>query len=279
MFIIAGSRITPATRVVQRGRERVRVVERHDPRVLGGAGREAEPVGDRVRVRAVAHLGRRRLDGDHHGVVVAVVGALDLHDHVAAGEPAREVDRVHRGLGAGVREAPVREAPAAAQLLGDDDRALGRRGEVRALVHPRLHGGGDDRVRVTDAHDAEAVVEVGVLVAVHVPHLRAGPALEVDGPRVGLLELRRHAAGHHGAGAGEVLTRANGALAQARTFALHQRGDAGSIDVLGGRQGCGHARAPPSRVTWKAGHRARPPSSERTAREAPIRYGYPASFV
>ena len=52
---------------------------------------------------------------------------------------------VHRGLGAGVREAPVREPPAAAQLLGDDDRALGRRGEVRALVHPRLHGGGDRR--------------------------------------------------------------------------------------------------------------------------------------
>ena len=67
------------------------------------------------------------------------------------------------------------QAPAAAQLLGDDDRALGGRGEVRALVHPRLHGGGDGRVGVPDAHHAEAVVEVHVLVAVDVPDVRPDP--------------------------------------------------------------------------------------------------------
>ena len=198
MFIIAGSRIRPATSPssAERALERLGVVERDDARGLGGAGRVAEAVGDRGGVLAVAHLVRRRLDRDHHGVVVAVVGALDLDDHVAPGEAAREVDGVHRRLGAGVGEAPVGEAPAAAQLLGDDDRALGRRREVRALVHLRLDGGGDDRVGVADAHDAEAVVEVEVLVAVDVPHLRAAAALDVGRPRVVALERRRNAARH-----------------------------------------------------------------------------------
>ena len=186
---------------------------------------------------AVAHLVRRRLDRDHHGVVVAVVGALDLHDHVAAGEAAREVDGVHRRLGAGVGEAPVGEAPAAAQLLRHHDRALGRRGEVRALVHLRLDRGGDRRVRVADAHHAEAVVEVEVLVAVDVPHLRADAALDVGRPRVVALERGRHAAGHDVVRALEVLARAPRPFDQPRLLALGEGGDVGV-----GRRGQGHGR-------------------------------------
>jgi hypothetical protein len=60
-------------------------------------------------------------------------------------------------------------------------------------VHAGLDGAGDDGIRVADAHDPEAVVEVEVLVAVDVPHPRAPAAVHVDGPRVGLLELGRHA--------------------------------------------------------------------------------------
>ncbi len=53
MFIIAGSMITPATRPSWSAASSAsRVVERHDPRVLGGAGGVAEAVGDRVRVLA-----------------------------------------------------------------------------------------------------------------------------------------------------------------------------------------------------------------------------------
>ena len=129
----------------------------------------AAAVGDADRVIAGSERLQRRVDGDHHRVVVAVVGALDLEDRVAAGRAAGEVDRVHRRLGAGVVEAPLRQAEAAGQLLGDRDRAVGGGGEVGAFVDPRLDRGADDRVGVADAHHAEAVVEVDVLVAVDVP--------------------------------------------------------------------------------------------------------------
>ena len=83
------------------------------------------------------------------------------------------MDGVHGRLGAGVREAPLGQPEAPPQLLGDDDRALGRGGEVRAARRAGRDRGDDRRVGVADAHDAEAVVEVDVLVAVHVPHARA----------------------------------------------------------------------------------------------------------
>jgi hypothetical protein len=112
----------------------------------------------------------------------------------------------------------------------DRDRALGRRGEVGALVHARLDGGGDRRVGVADAHDAEAVVEVEVLVAVDVPDLRAGAALDVDGPRIVLLELARHAARHDAARPLEVLARAGGPLSIHGAHLLREGGDAVAID-------------------------------------------------
>ena len=172
---------------------------------------------------------------------MAVVGALDLQQQVAARGAAGEVDAVERRLGAGVGEAPVREAEAVAQRLGDDDRALGGGGEVRALVHARLHGGGDGRVGVADAHDAEAVVEVDVLVAVDVPDLRADAALEVDGPGLARLERRRNAAGHDQAGALVVLLRAARAREEALALTLGELGDPASIDVCDVLRLDGHA--------------------------------------
>ena len=106
--------------------ERVGVVERHRAGELGQRPRVAGAVGHRDRVVAIAERLERRVDGDHHRVVVAVIGALDLEDHVAAGDPAREVDGVHRRLGARVREPPLRQPEAVGELLGDDDRAVGR---------------------------------------------------------------------------------------------------------------------------------------------------------
>ena len=61
------------------------------------------------------------------------------------------------------------------QLLGDDDRAVGRGGEMGTEIDPRLDRGADRRVGVADAHDAEPVVEVDVLVAVDVPDLVPWP--------------------------------------------------------------------------------------------------------
>ena len=117
-------------------------------------------------IMALTERLQRRIDRDHHRVVVAVVGALDLEDHVAAGGAAGEVDGVHRRLGSRVGEAPLGQPEAPGQLLGDRDRAGG--GEVGALVNAALDSGADGRVRMPDTHHPKAVVEVDVLVAVDI---------------------------------------------------------------------------------------------------------------
>ena len=89
-----------------------------------------------ARSNAVADLVVGDADRDHHVVVVAVVGAEDLHDRVAAGRSAGDPDRVHRRLGARVDVAPLRQPPAPRQLLADDDGVLRRRREVGAELDP-----------------------------------------------------------------------------------------------------------------------------------------------
>ena len=166
---------------------RARVVERHGDREVDDGLRDARAVRQRREVLVVADLVVLDADRDHHAVVVAVVGAEDLHDRLAAGRAAGDADRVHRGLGARVGEAPLGQPPAAGKLVADDDRVLGRRREVRAGGVALLDRGTDRRVGVALDHRAEAVVEVPHLVAVHIPHARAGAALEVDRPGVAQL--------------------------------------------------------------------------------------------
>ena len=131
-------------------------------------------IGVRRGLLAPAHDVGVRHDREHHRVVVAVVRALDLHDVVAAGRGARDPDRAHRRLGAGVREphlsrgrsagtAPRRTAPSSS--VGAAKCVPVRRGALDRLD--------DLRVRVADDHRAEAAVDVDVLVAVDVPDLRA----------------------------------------------------------------------------------------------------------
>ena len=163
--------------------------------------RDARAVGQRGEVVAVADLVVLDADRDHHRVVVAVVGAEDLHHGVAAGVGARDADRVHRRLGAGVRVAPARHAGSGARAPRRPRRVLGRRGEVRARAVALVDRAADRRVRVALDHRAEAVVEVEHLVAVDVPDARAVAALEVDRPRVAHLVGRGDAAAEHVAGA------------------------------------------------------------------------------
>jgi hypothetical protein len=92
---------------------RAGVVERHGDRHVDDGLRDARAVGERGEVLVVADLVVLHPDRDHHGVVVAVVGAEDLHHGVAARVGARDPDRVHRGLRAGVRVAPAVQPPAA----------------------------------------------------------------------------------------------------------------------------------------------------------------------
>ena len=55
------------------------------------------------------------------------------------------------------------------ELAGDEDRVVGRLGEVRALRDATLHGLDDRGIGVTGDHHAVATVQVDVLGAVDVP--------------------------------------------------------------------------------------------------------------
>ena len=209
---------------------RLGVVEVHGEDVVDRRLRDAAAVGQRDRVVVVADLVVLDADRDHHRVVVAVVGAEDLQHVVAAGERAGDADRVHRRLRAGVRVAPLRQPPAAGELVADDDRVLGRRREVRAQPVALADRLADRRMRVALDHRAEAVVEVPHLVAVDVPDLRAGAALEVDRPRLAHLVAGGHAGGEVLVGAREGLAAALGRLVEALGLALGQLGDACAVD-------------------------------------------------
>ena len=119
---------------------------------------------------------------------MTVIRGLDLDDPLATGEAARQTDRVQRRLRAAVGESPLRLLEPARELGGDDDVLRDRLREVRATVHLRLHGRNDRGVRVPDDHDAEAVVEIDVLVAVDVPDTAALAVVDEDRLRRRVLE-------------------------------------------------------------------------------------------
>ena len=244
-----------ALEAVEHPLQRLRVVERDRARQVGDRARVAGAVRDAERVVAVAERLERRIHGDHHGVVVAVVGALDLEDHVAPGRAARDVDGVHGRLRARVREAPLRQAEAAASSSATMIECPVGAAKCVPRSTCRLHGRGDPRVCVADAHHSEAVVEVDVLVPVHVPDLRARAALDVDGPGIVLLKRGRDALRHHLAGALVGLARARRALGEELALAGGQLGEAPAIDLRrrgGGGGGLGAHRHEPTRQTGAA---------------------------
>ncbi len=194
--------------------ESVGVVERDGHRHRGDARRDARAVGDGRVVLAIGHVVLGEADRDHHVVVVAVVRPEDLEDRVAAGDRSGQADGVHRRLGPRVEEPPLREAEAPLELLRDDDRVLGRRGEVRAERHPVRDRLGDLRVGVALHHAPEGVVDVQVPAPVHVPHVLPVAVRQVDRPRLARLVGRRHTAGEGLLRAGEHRGRSRRPLVQ-----------------------------------------------------------------
>ena len=96
----------------------------------GGAGRHARARGQRLRRQAGAGLREQP-------VGVAVVGARELEDRLAAGGGAREADRGHRRLGARGGHAQHLDAlHPAGDLGGELDLAGRRRAEARARSRP-----------------------------------------------------------------------------------------------------------------------------------------------
>ena len=173
----------------------VRVVERHRDHQVDELLGQPERLRDRRGMVARPRLALRREHRHHQRVVVTVVRPLDLQDQLAPGQRAHDANRVERGLGPRVAEAPIRQLEPLRELIGDDQPVLGRLGEMRSQRHPLPHRLHDLRVRVTHDHDAVAVVVVDVLVLVDVPDVRARAAPDVDRMGRPRLPRRAHPAG------------------------------------------------------------------------------------
>ena len=205
------------------------VVEGDSNRHIRNGLRNATAVGQGAVVLAITNRGVVDTDRNHHVVVVAVIRAEDLDDRVAARGGTGDANCIHRGLRARVRIAPLRQAPTALQLLGDDNRILGRGSKVGALRHALGNSFRDQRMGVTLDHRTKAVVKVDHLRAVDVPDLRANTALKVDRPRVAELVRRGDAAREHMVGALVHLARGSGGAIKDFRFACRQLRNASAI--------------------------------------------------
>ncbi len=188
----AGDLVAP---LLKHALEVIGVVERHHLDVLGRVldhplrhRRSPRPV-------AAAHEVGVGNDREHHAVMMPVIRALDLADHVPPRRCPRHADRVHRGFGARVGEPQHLEIEPPADFLAEGDRRLGGDREVGAAARRLVDGLDDPRVRVAHHHGAEPAVEIEVLAAVLVPDVAALPVGHVDRVRLHLLERRHDAEG------------------------------------------------------------------------------------
>src|SRR5205085_9185199 len=145
-----------------------------------------------------------------------------------------------------VRVAPLRQLPAALQLLRDCDRILRRRSELSAGADALFDGPGDRWMGVALRRRAEAVVEVEHLVAVYVPDTCPIAAFEVDGPGVAKLVRGGDTADERSSGPLVHRTRFRRALVQRSFLPVGQLANALAVDLgrcLRGHQATLHANA------------------------------------
>ena len=184
-------------RVLLEGATRFRqIVEGHHANQVGEGVRDAERLRDRDRMLARTDLGAIRGHAEHDRVVMAVVGPLDLDQHVAACVRPHQADSLERRLRAGVRESPERELEAVGEVLAHHGQVLRRLREMRAAAGRSLDRLDDLRMGVADDHRAVSEVEVDVLVAIDVVEPVAVAPFDVD--RVGrrVLPAGGHSPGH-----------------------------------------------------------------------------------
>ncbi len=146
--------------------ERARAAVFEHQHVLGDARRDAGSERHREAVAA--------LRAGERAVGVAVVGAGEDGDLRAARARAREPERRHHGLGAGVAEGGALHPRQLADERGDLAGERRARPHLDALPELFLDGLGDERRAVAEEVNAEAHRDVNVLVAVDVAQSRAG---------------------------------------------------------------------------------------------------------
>ena len=128
---------------------------------------------------------------------MTVVATFDLDDLRATGVAAGGADRVHRRLGAAVREPHEVEAEPLDEQLRDVGVELGGRDEERAVVELLLDRLAHHGMAVAGEQRAVAHVEVDVAIAVDVLEPGALGSAGDDGIGVVELERRRNTQGQH----------------------------------------------------------------------------------
>ena len=209
----------------------IEVVERHDPNQVGEHLRDAEGLRHRRGVLARSHVGGVGRHRDHQRVVVTVVGALDLHDQVAARVRAHQACPLQRRFRAGVAEAPQRKVEPVGEVLADHVELLRGLGEVGAQRRLGLDRRDDLGVRVAHHHGAVAEVEVDVLVLVDVPQVVALAAIDVDRVGWGILPAGRDAPGDEPIRHGTIGDRSLPLGLEFRFLALDQGIDAVEVEL------------------------------------------------
>ncbi len=172
------------------------IVERNEVHEVGHCLRDAG-AGDSIRVVGRPEHVEAAPLRDHDRIVVTVVRPLDLDDLIAPCDGSHEVHRVHCGLGAGVVEPPQRQPESSSEVASNDDRVVGRLGEVRALRDSALDGLDDRRISVAGDHHAVAAVEIDVFGAVDVPDLRSLAVADPHSRRARDHPVRGGATGQH----------------------------------------------------------------------------------
>ena len=179
---------------------------------------------------------------------------LEQQDDVAPGRGACQADRLGVGLRGGQGELPMRlPRVATSELLGDEDRLLGREEELGRASHPLLDGSNDRRVRVAAEHRHVARVEIDVVVAVHVGERGAVATVHVDRQIVVRGHPRHRCPVRHvRLGAGQELKRLRPLGAEPRELGVVQLADPVPIEVAQrGHVGGGYprTRTPTRRAT------------------------------
>ena len=133
---------------------------------------------------------------------MAVIATFDLDNLVAARCSTCNAQRVHRGFGARVGEAPQREAVTRREQLGHFGVAWARGDKQCSVIELSRHGLAHGGVHVAGEQRAKAHVVVHVAIAVDVNRPVLLGASQHDRVRVVVLKAGWHAEGHRLAGAG-----------------------------------------------------------------------------
>ncbi len=156
---------------------------------------------------------------------------------IATGDGAHQMHGIHGRFRSRVVEPPQGQVEPSGQLAGDDDRVVGRLGEVSALGDATLHRLDDRRIGVTGDHDAVSAVQVDVFGAVDIPDTRTSAMADPHCRRAGDHPVRCRPTGEHLGGLLGAGERLRDPSYETALFLLDQRIDGHGLGFDDGHSG------------------------------------------